>query len=53
MILNPRTDIVLPELEEPLCCTNSFSDNGSEKKPAEYWQRHEQIADFVGIPTID
>jgi hypothetical protein len=52
MILN-TSDIVLPELEEPICCTTRFSDKGSEKKPTEYWQSHQEIADLVGITTLD
>ena len=53
MTLNPRTDIVLPQLEEPVCCTDSFSDKGSGKKSTEQWQSHQELADLVGITTID
>jgi hypothetical protein len=53
MILTRRADIVLPELDEPVCCTNRFSDNGSEKQSTEDWQRHQEIADLIGITTLD
>jgi hypothetical protein len=52
MILN-TSDIVLPELEEPICCTNRFSVKGAEKKPTEYWQNRQDIADLVGPTTLD
>ena len=31
MILSPRADIALPELDEPICCTDRFTDNEPEK----------------------
>ena len=53
MILTRQADIVLPELDEPVCCTNRFSDKGSEKQPTEDWQRHQEIADLIGITPTD
>ncbi|HKY71988.1 MAG TPA: DUF3313 domain-containing protein [Nitrospira sp.] len=53
MILSPRADIDLPQLEEPVCCTNRSSGNGSEEKSAASWQRHQEITDLIGITTID
>lgn len=47
MIFIPREEIVLPELEEPVCCRNSSSD--TKKQPSESWQR---MADVANI-TID
>ena len=49
MILNPQADIALPELDEPVCCTNSLR----EQKPTKYWQSHYEIPDLVGISTMD
>ena len=53
MIFNPGADIALPELDEPVCCTTKFSDNGAEKKQTEYWQSPQELAGLVGITTID
>lgn len=52
MILD-TSDILLPQLEEPVCCTSRFSDRGSENTSAEQRQSRQKIADLVGITTID
>ena len=52
MIPSP-TDIILPELEDPICCTNRLSDKGSEKTPTEDWQSRQDIGDLIGISSLD
>jgi hypothetical protein len=42
MKLSETANIVLPELEEPFCCTNALSDN-SQKPESEYWHRQHEI----------
>ncbi len=47
------TDIILPELEDPICCTNRFSDKGAEKTPIEDWQSRQDIGSLAGISSLD
>ena len=52
MILR-SSEIILPELDEPICCTNSFSGGESDKKRIDDWQGHQEIEGLAGITIPD